>query len=139
MQLDNFSQIVLNIVFTFLLAFIFASIIVACVAGIILAIGFWRKSNKRHERALDTTLLEVALPRENEIKIDAAEQLFSSLSALKGQKGIFSFLKLADSVSFEIVAKPQDIRFYVGVPNKLRDMVEKQIHGSYPDAQILEI
>ncbi len=138
MQLDPM-QIVINLAMAFIIAFLLASVVVGCCLGIFLAIGFWNKSKKRHERALDTVLLEVSLPRENEIKIDAAEQLFSSLVAMKNTKGIFSFLKLADSISFEIVAKPQDIRFYVGVPNKLRDMVEKQIHGSYPDAQVIEV
>ena len=139
MQLDSFSQAIINLVFIFLLSFLIASIIIACLAGILLAVSFWRKSRERHDKALDTTLLEVSLPRENEIKIDAAEQLFSSLTSIKGPKGILGFLKAPDIVSFEIVAKPQDIRFYVGVPNKLRDMVEKQIHGSYSDAQILEV
>ena len=31
---------------------------------------------------------------------------------------------------------PEDIRFYVYAPNKYRDMVEKQINASYPDAEI---
>ena len=30
----------------------------------------------------------------------------------------------------------EDIRFYIVVPQKLRDLVEKQIHGSYPGADI---
>ena len=139
MQLDSFSESIINLTFIFLLSFLIASIIIACLAGILLAVSFWRKSRERHDKALDATLLEVSLPRENEIKIDAAEQLFSSLTSIKGPKGILGFLKAPDIVSFEIVAKPQDIRFYVGVPNKLRDMVEKQIHGSYSDAQILEV
>src|SRR3989344_2559660 len=42
-------------------------------------------------------------------------------------------------VSAVIVAKPGDIRFYVGVPKKLQDMVEKQINGAYPDAHIQEV
>jgi len=121
------------------MGFLLASVVVACLVGIALAIGFWKKNKTRHERSIDSSLLEVSLPRENEIKIDAAEQLFSSLTSIKDVKGMFSFLKFPDSISFEIVAKPQDIRFYVGVPNKLRDMVEKQIHGAYPDAQILEV
>jgi len=139
MPLDNFTTALINIIFAFLLAILISTALIGVLAGIIFAIGFWGKNKKRHEKALDTTLLEVSLPRENEIKIDAAEQLFSSLASLKGTKGLLSMFKLGDSVSFEIVAKPQDIRFYVGVPNKLRDMVEKQIHGSYPDAQILEV
>src|SRR3990167_4181380 len=139
MQLDSFSESIINLTFIFLLSFLLASIIIACLAGIFLAASFWRKSRERHDKALDTTLLEVSLPRENEIKIDAAEQLLANLTSKKGTKGVFGFLKSPDVISFEIVAKPQDIRFYVGVPNKLRDMVEKQIHGSYPDAQIMEV
>ncbi len=122
-----------------MLSFLLASIIFACVAGIFLAFGFFRKSRERHEKSLDTVLLEISLPRDNEIKIDAAEQLFSSLTSIKGTRGILGFLKVPDIISFEIVARQQDIRFYVGVPSSLRDMVEKQIHGSYPDAQILEV
>jgi len=34
---------------------------------------------------------------------------------------------------------PGDIRFYIHVPNKLRDFVEKQINGAYTDAQIVEV
>ena len=139
MPLDNFTQNLLNLLYVFLLSFLMASIIIVCLIGIVFAIAYWKKSRERHERSLETTLLEIALPRDNEIKIDAAEQLFSSLTAIKSAKGILGFLKLAESISFEIVARPQDVRFYVGVTNKLRDMVEKQIHGAYPDAQILEV
>jgi hypothetical protein len=32
-----------------------------------------------------------------------------------------------------------DIRFYVHVPNNLRDFVEKQINGAYPDADIVQV
>jgi hypothetical protein len=139
MQLDSFSNAVINITFVLILFFLIASVIAALGLAIFLAVGFWNKSRTRHKRSLDTTLIEVSLPRDNEVKIDAAEQLFSSLTSIKGTKGIFSFAKLADSISFEVVGRPQDIRFYVGVPNKLRDMVEKQIHGAYPDAQIVEV
>jgi hypothetical protein len=31
---------------------------------------------------------------------------------------------------------PGDIRFYVNTPNKFKDLVEKQINGAYPDAEI---
>src|SRR3989304_9348904 len=116
MQLDSFSQAIFNLIFIFLLSFLMASVIVGCLLSIFLAIGFWRKSRARHEKALDTSLLEVSLPRENEIKIDAAEQLFSGLTSISGTKGMFGFLKVPDIISFEIVEKPQDIRFYVGVP-----------------------
>ncbi len=137
MQLDIFSiDSVITILFSFILAVVLMTALVASLAGAFYAWGLWRKSEKRHKKSLDSTLLEIALPRDNEIKIDAAEQLFSSFASMKGVKGLLAFSKVPDSISFEIVARPQDIRFYVGVPKNLEDMVEKQIHGSYPDAQI---
>ncbi|MCL5970069.1 MAG: type IV secretion system DNA-binding domain-containing protein [Patescibacteria group bacterium] len=93
------------------------------------------KHRNREKESLNSVLLQVALPRDNEIKIDAAEQLFSSLASIR-KGGHFSFLKPQPHISFEIVGMPGDIRFYIYVPNKLRDLVEKQINGAYSDAEI---
>ncbi|KKQ37001.1 MAG: hypothetical protein US55_C0045G0009 [Candidatus Levybacteria bacterium GW2011_GWC2_37_7] len=92
----------------------------------------WYKNRGREQVSLESVLLQIALPRDNEIKIDTAEQLFSSLSAI-GKGGIF---KSPPHLSFEIVGMPGDIRFYVHTPKKLQDLVEKQINGAYPDAEI---
>lgn len=108
--------------------------------GLVGLIGFglwyvatlWWKWRKREKTSLESVLLQVALPRDNEYKIDAAEQMFASLASM----GTGSRLKPRQFVSFEIVGKPGDIRFYVHVPLKLRDLVEKQINGTYPDADI---
>lgn len=112
------------------------AVLLIAVIGYTLLI-FYRHRNREKE-SLDSTLLQVSLPRDNEIKIDAAEQLFSSFASMK-KSGRFSFLKLQPSLSFEIVGMPQDIRFYVNTPNKYKDMVEKQINGAYPDAEIIEV
>lgn len=93
------------------------------------------KYREREKISLDSTLLQVALPRDNEIKTDAAEQLFSGFASMR-KGGRFSFLHPQPFLSFEIVGQPGDIRFYVYTPNKLRDLVEKQINGTYPDADI---
>jgi len=92
----------------------------------------------REERSLDSVLLQVAVPRGNEIKIDAMEQLFASLYSIKkgGWKQKFS---VQPAVSFEIVARQEDIRFYVWTQKALKDLVEKQIHGAYPEAEVLDI
>ena len=95
----------------------------------------WYRNRDREKASLESTLLQVALPRENEIKIDAAEQLFASLGSMR-KGGRLSFLKLQPHLSFEIVGMPGDIRFYVNTPNKFKDLVEKQINGAYPDAEI---
>src|SRR3989344_3399767 len=88
--------------------------------------------------SLEFVLLSVAVPRDNEIKIDAAEQMFSSLASVyKG--GTFSFLKPQDHFSFEIVALPEEMKFYVSCPRSMQDLVEKQIHGAYPGADVREV
>ena len=68
------------------------------------------KYRDREKRSLEYVLLQVATPRDNETKIDAAEQMFSSLHALY-HGGYWSFLKPQDHISFEIVARREDIRF----------------------------
>jgi hypothetical protein len=116
-------------------------IIVVCVSvGLTLAyIAFllW-KYRDREKRSLSYVLLQIAVPRENEIKIDAAEQMFASLYGLYNKKW-WAFLKPQDHIAFEIVAKREDIRFYVSVPRNLVDLVEKQINGAYPGADIKEV
>ncbi len=116
---------------------LFMSIFLAGLVGLAyLAFLLWKYRN-REEHSLEYVLLQVAVPRDNEIKIDAAEQLFASLHSIH-HGGFWSFLKPQEHVSFEIVAKSEDIRFYVSVPRKLMDLVEKQIHGAYPGADIKE-
>src|SRR3989344_3352470 len=88
--------------------------------------------------SLGFVLLSVAVPRDNEIKIDAAEQMFSSLASVyKG--GGFAFFKPQDHFSFEIVALPEEIKFYVSCGRSLQDLVEKQIHGAYPGAEVRDV
>src|SRR3989338_9148534 len=93
---------------------------------------------KRESMAYEMTSLEVRLPKENEVKIDAAEQMFASFASLK-KRGFFSFLEVDDSLAFEIVAKKSDIRFYIFAPTKIIDLVEKTIYGYYPSADILKV
>lgn len=98
----------------------------------------WFRHRGRENASLDYVLLQVALPFNNEIKIDAAEQMFTSFYSLK-KGGWLKFLRLQPHLCFEIVAKHEDIRFYVAVPAKLRDLTEKVINGAYPDAEITEV
>src|SRR3989304_6056284 len=110
-------------------------------AGLILLSYFlflWWKYRGREKQSLEFVLLQVTVPKDNEVKIDAAEQFFSALASLS-HGGFLSFLKNQDHLSFEIVARPGDIRFYVSVHHHLRDLVEKQIYGMYPGAEIKEV
>jgi len=120
------------------ISFLFLAILFGGLAGLGYIVFLLWKYRDREERSLDYVLLQVAVPRDNEIKIDAAEQLFASLHSIY-KSGFWSFLKPQPHVSFEIVAKQEDIRFYVSVPRKLMDLVEKQIHGAYPGADIKEV
>jgi len=92
----------------------------------------------REERSVDSVLLQIALPRNNETKIDAMEQVFSSLYTIKkgGWKQNFG---VQPAISFELIAKQENIRFYVWCPKKLQDLVEKQINGGFPEAEIKEV
>lgn len=98
---------------------------------------FW-KYRDREKRSLEYVVLQVAVPRDNETKIDAAEQMFASLHGIY-RSGFWSFLKPQEHLSFEIVARHEDIRFYVAVPRKLMDLVEKHMHGAYPGADVREV
>ncbi len=107
------------------------------IGGLIFSLNFLRARN-REERSIDSVLLQVAVPKNNDIRIDAMEQLFSALYSIKKSIGMFS-LDLQPTISFEIVAKQEDIRFYVWTPKSFQDLLEKQINGSYPDAEITEV
>ncbi len=98
----------------------------------------WRK---REEHALDFVLLQVAVPRENEIKIDAMEQFFTSLYSLKkgGPMWKLPFLTPQEHLSLEIVAEHENIRFYISCSEQVKDLVEKQIHGTYPGAIVKQV
>lgn len=132
--LNNLTQTLIN-VFVILLALGIAASMLA-VFGSWLLVLF--KHRKREQRSLDSVLLQIAVPRDNEVKIDAAEQMFASLNSIKkgGWKQRFDTQEI---ISFEIVAKKEDIRFYVWCSKKLKDLIEKQIHGAYSDAEIIEV
>ncbi len=133
----NLATNLINNIQYFVFLFLLAGIACLGLVGLGYLALLWGKHRHREEHSLNFVLLQVSVPRDNEIKIDAAEQLFASLYSIK-KGGWFSFLRPQEHVSFEIVALPEDIRFYMSVPEKLRDMVEKQIHGAYPGAEVKE-
>lgn len=125
----------LNFVITVLLVIVFIVLLATVATFFLFTIYRWRG---REERSIDSVLLQLRVPRNNEIKIDAMEQVFASLFSMK-KGGWKQKLSVQPAVSFEIVAIVEDIRFYIWCPKEYRDMVEKQIHGGYPDAEILEV
>jgi len=140
MTIDDllFSTNYSNVIETILISIVIIGVVVLTLIGLGYLFLLWVKYRKREKKSLDSVLLQIAVPRNNETKIDAAEQMFASLYSLKSG-GFKSKFKAQDHISFEIVAQKEDIRFYICVSKDLQDLVEKQIHGAYPGAEIKEV
>ena len=85
--------------------------------------------------------LQVAVPEDNEIKVDSMEQIVGSISSLHQgakYKWLAKFVP-QPTIALEIVGNHNDIRFYVSVPKGNRDFIEKQIYSVYPGAEIDEV
>lgn len=131
-------QSILDRATTLGLAMIAALMAAGLTLFVIYLIILYLRLKKREEISLEMATLEVRMPKENEIKIDAAEQMFASFSSLK-KSGAFSFLDLNDVISFELVGKKAEIRFYVSAPNRIIDLIEKTVYGYYPSADIKRV
>lgn len=132
--LDNLESLIAN----FLISLFLAGVVILILYGFLHLLILWYKHRNRERDSLNSVLLQISLPRDNEVKIDAAEQLFAALSSIR-KGGRFMFLKTQPHLSFEIIGIPGSIRFYVYVPKNLQDLIEKQINGAYPDAEIIVI
>jgi len=96
------------------------------------------KFNERVRESLQMVFFEVLLPRDNEIEPSAADQMFANLAGLyKG--GFMARFGHQHTISLEIVADANEIRFIVGTPVALSKFVTRQIHASYPCAEIIQI
>lgn len=89
----------------------------------------------KERKALDLTFLEILAPRDNEVKADAAEQIFAALAHLHRNRP----LATQPNFSFEIVADHKHIHFVVATPKDFASLIEKQIHAAYPSAQVSEV
>lgn len=88
---------------------------------------------------IDHVLLTLEIPRTNDKKELAAEQLFASLHGiLRDKKELRMSGGFQEHISFEIAAIGKLIRFYVWVPKHLQNFVEGQIYAQYPTVQIAE-
>lgn len=115
---------------------VFLALMLTGIFGYILV--FVMRLRKRMQISLEMATLEVQLTKDNEIKIDAAEQMFASFAGLK-KSGFFTFLEIEDVLAFEIVGRKGEIRFYISAPNKLIDLVEKTVYSYYPQASISRV
>jgi len=110
---------------------------------------FQKKSyeKKKISRSLDMVLLQVFLPKQsdegegekNQKEFAAkATQLLASLYSIKDVKLANDWHNRGAYLSFEIASFNETIKFYVGVPQEILSLVEKQINSIYPNASMEE-
>ena len=109
---------------------------------IVLILGFltwrnWRKVEAAMDVEADLLVLEI--PKTNDKKELAAEQLFASLHGILRDKAeLKANGGIQEHLSFEIASVNGQIRFYAWVPRTLRSFVESQIYSQYPTVQIYD-
>ena len=126
-----------------LIQIIFQAVLILLVlTGVILGgwalLTLWLRFRNREEVSLRFVLLEILVPRDSEVKIDAAEQMFASLFSIK-KGGFWQKFKAQQHISFEIVGKKEDIRFFVSCHESNAELVEKQLAGAYPGLQMKQV
>ncbi len=75
-------------------------------------------------------------------EIGAMEQLLATLADIREKKSIFHrFLYDVPHISLEIAnpSTSEEIFFYIAVPKKFRESVEKKIHGFFPHASLEKV
>lgn len=100
----------------------------------------YRKINRLKVLNVDSVLLMLEIPRTNDKKELAAEQLFASLHGiLRDRTELKNSGGVQEHLSFEIVSTGGQIRFFVWVPKILQSFVEGQIYAQYPSVQIYKM
>jgi hypothetical protein len=88
----------------------------------------------------DGVVLLLQVPRTNEKKELAAEQMFASLHGLLTMPSKSAWRPAErERISFEIAVRKRRIGFYVWVPTYLKSFVEEQIYAQYPTVHISEV
>ena len=105
---------------------------------ILLSFLTWRNYQQLNEFiSSDNVLLILEIPKTNDKKELAAEQLFASLHGILRDKRELKLSRGAqEHVSFEVASVNGQIRFYVWTPRSLQSFVEGQIYAQYPTVQI---
>lgn len=119
---------------------LFLGIAVICAGMVVTWILFviWVRNRNREEVSLNFVLLEIAVPRDNEVKIDAIEQMFASLYSMK-KGGFWQKFNAQQHLSLEIIGKKEDIHFYISCHKNNMELVEKLISGIYPGTQVKQV
>lgn len=95
---------------------------------------------QKSESSPESCLLLLQVPRTNDKKALAAEQMLASLHGLLTLPSTSAFSEqVRERISFEIAVLDKRIGFYVWVPKYLKDYVAEQIYAQYPSVQISEV
>lgn len=109
---------------------------------IVVILAYLTRQNQRkikHLDSVDPILLLIEIPRNNDKKELAAEQMFASLHGiLRSKKELAQEGGNQEHFSFEIVASKGEIKFYIWTPRHLQSFVEGQIYAQYPNVNIFE-
>ncbi len=99
-----------------------------------------KKQSQASEHDDTGVMLLLQVPRTNDKKELAAEQMFASLHGLLTlPSNKFMQPTMRERLSFEIAVIGKRIGFYVWVPQYLKGFVEEQIYAQYPTVQISEV
>lgn len=109
------------------------------IVAVLLYLTYQNNRRIKHIDTLEHVLLVLEVPRNNEKKELAAEQMFASLHGiLRSRKELAAEGGIQEHISFEFASIDKRIHFYVWVPKHLQNFVEGQIYAQYPTVQIRE-
>jgi len=132
----------LSILISQLLNLVSVLMLIVLIGSLLFLLGWglliWFKWKDREEKSLKQINLLVAVPQDNEVKIDAMEQIVSSFASMyKSAKLKFLQVFISQpSASLEIIGTNEDIKFFISIPEKYQDLIEKQIYSVYAGADI---
>lgn len=125
-------------------------IILAIIITLLFGVFLYAKRRIDFRRSIDMVFLRILIPKKESEQddrketsrdfkeaISLMEQLLASLKSLHSGS-LKSKLFGQDYISLEYVAHEQEIYFYVVVPKKAKNLIEKQISAFYSDAVIDE-
>ncbi len=107
------------------------------------AVNLWHHyRNERFIEGIQWVLLEIQLPREMNKTPAAMELVFSNAFYHKSSKGFWE-LYIQGAVwfwfSLEMISVDGKVHFFIRTPSRIRDLVETQIYGQFPQAKVTEV
>lgn len=125
-------------------------VVAVILVGLPIGMMFFLSRSQRRETIADINTLvcfSVALPRQRPAEGEAPkdfkeligpmEQLYSSLTTIIHQRNFVDWLFSTPAhVSFEITAADGVIHFFIVCPKRIKDIVERQVHSYFPNAEL---